>query len=247
MGHYRKALAMAEEANRQDPRSAQSRYDLAIGHTKVGRLLIDADPVQADLHLEQALKLYAGLAAADPKNIAYLRNQVFTLARRAQAHTRAGRRDSAQRSLLQAQELSSKLMQSRPKDGDVLHESSGLLLEVARFQMANGNYTGAVDTVRQAITNRTPAVADGRDSLHLIDADSQDKELLARAYEGIGSPAALQEACRAWKLSDSIWNEWSQKGIASSYSRRRSEEVSRSLQHCEQRLTARLKSPGKKN
>jgi tetratricopeptide (TPR) repeat protein len=242
LDQYKQSFAICEARWKDDPKSAQTRYDIAIAHTKLGVMLIASDPRQAAIHLEQAIRFYTELSAADPNNVVYRKNRVYALGRRARALTAAGLADAARQSLVEAQDLSGRLMQAGSDDSDSRHEVAAVLREVGRFQMAGGNDTAAVDTLLRAVATRAPAVVTGRDSLLLIDADSQDKELLAKAYEGIGSPAALKEACRAWQSSSAIWTEWGKKGIASSYSRRRSEDVSQALTRCEKKLQRAGKS-----
>jgi len=231
LAQYRRALAICEERWKQDPRSAQTRYDLAISYTKLGTASLMNEPREAALHLDHAVRLYAELSQADPNNVVYRKDWAYAVSRRARALTAIGQHDTARKLLVQAQDLSGSA-----------GVAAGVLHEVVRFQIATHDFAAAVDNMQRVIASREPLLTGSPNSLAVIHAYSEDYELLAHANESIGTAAAITRACRAWQSSEALWKQWSEKGIASSFSRRRREEVMRALDRCQTKLQRAGKS-----
>lgn len=231
---FRKALDIAQELAKHDPKNARARGDLAFGFHKMGEVTERSDSRASAEWFRQSLSITQELLAAAPNMAETQRLEAERRTGLAEALYYAGDKAAALTEYHNALEIWRSLAKAQPLRADFQQDVLSSYCRVCDVQREVGNTASARASEDQALS-MIDRIASNRSSFYSLRSLANCYETFARLESRLASASAspsdkaahLREA-RAWyRKSLDIWNEWRSRGAGDgpSLDRRKAVEV----------------------
>jgi tetratricopeptide (TPR) repeat protein len=163
------------------------RTELATARANVARIISQTGSTSdAVAHFQQAIELWEGLVASQPRNSAYQQSLALTLDDLGLVLMHMdGRHDDALRAFRHAQDLVEPLVTADPQSLPLRHDLSTILQNVAQLQFDGGQPEKAIENIQRSLAIEAQLAAEDPHSL-----ESQISR--AKAHAALGQVLLIQ-------------------------------------------------------
>lgn len=238
LAHYRAAAEINEKTTAEDPQDVNARRNLSGSYRRIGLTLLQSNPKESLEIYRKAAAISERISAADPMNIQARSAFADTLLGEGAALHRLGRHAEALQHLRRVAELQKSIEKADPDRIWFLRTTTRVYLFMGEALLANGDASGALEAYNEGLATAERMLRHSPASLpHNLDR-AEMWEALGKYYTTLaGKPgvpadtkASHKRAAAAWfEKSLSLWKDWLNRKLATSYARRRQQQTATML------------------
>jgi tetratricopeptide (TPR) repeat protein len=219
--HARKALAIAEDLARQDPKNAQGQSDLAFAYNKLGEVKHTSAPTESADFLRVAIAITRSLLNADPNNNELRRWLSNREARLAEALAALGKRTEAIDHLTAANSLLKASVSRDPSQAGSKSDLMSVHCRLCDLHREAGNLDESLGYEQQArillsqLDSNTSSVFSLLDQGLCYESFAALHRSLAQSVRSDRTQRDRhsKESADWLKKADAIWPEWPKRGL----------------------------------
>jgi tetratricopeptide (TPR) repeat protein len=231
--YLRKALPIAELLVARDPRNAQALASLSLTVRRLGAVLRDSRPAEAEAHYRRSIDITQGLKKESPRDLTYQRDLANAKLGLAIALRNAKKTRPAIAELTETLALQQEMVKMHPERAVVREDMFDTLLALGETRLEAWEGP-ALDSLKGAMSVALDLTKSTPRNLYAQRCYALAARALGDYYARLARRGPLadrtmnrSEALQWYKKALLVWSRWRQQNLALPYSANREKEVLR--------------------